>query len=408
MKRILMALLMALLMATLLFTGCGSSGTAQQSADDGKAEDFETTDYLFESSDGYTVYFYVVKNNTKDIVDVEATAKALDSAGKELGSDKESIDVLGPGETSIMMFYYDDVTGVDKVDCQMTTAQETYYTPVLSNIKTEDTINGQHVTIVAKNEGDIPAQFVEAYVLFFDKDNNIVAYDSSYVTDSDAEFKPGSTLATQLGRQTDFDHVEYYLTGKYDGTEPEDNGVSDSDFAVKEYYYEGSSGDSMCFLALTNNGDKTVSIEGNLIAYDAKGKVLGAAYGSLDVIGPGEESLMDFYLDGVQDMDKVEYTLSYDTEPLYDSCLKDLEFTHDVNDRDISVTITNKGADPAQFTQAHVLCLDADGKVVLEDSTYFTDDDNELKPGATQTEEFSSYKEFDSVVVYLTARKEAA
>lgn len=405
MKRILMALLLA----TLVFTGCGSSGTAQPSANEGGISDadFEKVGYLNENSMGDSAYFYIVTNNSRTIVDIEGEAAALDKDGKELGTDKKYIDVLAPGETSIMQFYFDDVTGIDKVDCQLTYAEEHTYQPVIADIKTEDTVSDQHLTVRATNEGKLTAQFVEVYALFFDKDNNVISYDSTYITDSNSEIKPGVTISAQLDAYTDFDHVEYYLAGRADGTSVESSSeVSDKDFTVKEYLCESSS-DTSCFLAITNNSDKTVGIDANLTAFNAKGEAIGADDGSLDVIGPGEESVMTFYLDGVKDVDKVEYTMNYDTTLSYKSGLQDLEVSHSVNDRDVEVTVTNKGAEASEFVEAYVLFLDADGKVVLQESGYITDNDNELKPGATLSEEFSAYKEFDSVVVYMTARRDA-
>ena len=39
------------------------------------------------------------------------------------------------------------------------------------------------------------------------------------------------------------------------------------------------------------------------------------------------------------------------------------------------------------------------------DSTYIVDGDSELKPGATLSQQLSSYKGFDTVKVFFTARR---
>ena len=44
-------------------------------------------------------------------------------------------------------------------------------------------------------------------------------------------------------------------------------------------------------------------------------------------------------------------------------------------------------------------------KVVGFDSTYFVDDDSELKPGKTITKELHCYEEYDSVKIYFTGRR---
>jgi hypothetical protein len=48
-----------------------------------------------------------------------------------------------------------------------------------------------------------------------------------------------------------------------------------------------------------------------------------------------------------------------------------------------------------------------DGKVVGFDSRYFTDDDNELKPGKTITEELDCFEPYDSYLIYFTGRRHA-
>ena len=305
-----------------------------------------------------------------------------------------------------MTFYFDSVTGIDKVDCALTYDTETYYKPVVGNIRMEQTINDQNLTVIATNDGNTNAQFVEAYALFFDADNKVVSYDSTYVTDGDSEIKPGGTISVQLDTYKGFDHVECYLTGRSDGqASTASSGVSDSDFAVKEYLYENSIGDSMYFLAITNNSDKTVGINGNMTAYDAGGNVIGADSGSIDVLGPGEQSIMSFYFDSVKGIDNVQYTLGYDTEPYYKSGLEGLEVVQNINAKNVVVTVTNNGTEASQFVEAYALFLDSAGKVVRYDSTYIVDGDSEIKPGATLSKQLDTYEAFDTVEVYLTGRR---
>ncbi len=369
-------------------------------------EDFEKTGYLYENSIGDSMYFYIVRNNSNVVVEVNGNATAFDSSGNAIGASQRSIDVLGPGETSLLPFYFDGVTGVDNVDCSLSYDTETYYKPMIGNISMEQTINDQNLTVIATNNGNTSAQFVEAYALFFDADNKLVSYDSNYVTDGDSEIKPGATISVQLNTYNGFDHVECYLTGRSDGQVSESaSDVSDSDFSVKEYLYENSIGDSMYFLAITNNSDKSVGINGNVTAYDAGGSVIGANSGSIDVLGPGEESILSFYFDSVSGIDNVKYTLGYDTSPYYESGLKDLEIVQNINANNVVVTVTNKGSEPAEFVEAYALFLDSSGKVIGYDSTYITDGDSEIKPGATLSKQIDIYEAFDTVDVYLTGRR---
>ena len=437
--------LIAIVMATVMLSGCGSYSASDQSSnknvkvnDNRKSteesekketnvvdnrkkgdsatetsqevtandEDFEKNGYLFENSIGDSLYFYIVKNNSKATVDINGNATAYDSDGNAIGASQRDIDVLGPDETSLMVFYFDNVTGINKVDCSLSYDTKPYYKPVIGNISMEQTINDQNLTVIAKNDGDINAQFVQAYALFFDADNNVVSYDSNYVVDGDSELKPGAEISVQLDTYKGFDHVECYLTGRSDGQASEaGSAVSDSDFAIKEYKYENTIGDSLYFLAITNNSDMTVGVNGNMTVYDTDGNVIGADSASIDVLGPGDESIMSFYFDSVKGIDNVKYTLGYDTSPYYESGLKDLEVVQNINDKNVVVTVTNNGEEASCFVQAYALFLDSDGNVIRYDSTYITDGDSEIKPGATLSKQLDTYETFDNVVVYLTGRR---
>ncbi len=123
------------------------------------------------------------------------------------------------------------------------------------------------------------------------------------------------------------------------------------------------------------------------------------------MIGQGEESIATFYFDSVKDIDHVEYTMGYDTDPYYGSVLSDLEVVQNINDKNVVVTATNKGTEAAKFVEAYALFLDSSGNVVEYGSTYITDGDSEIKPGATLSKQITSYEAFDTVEVYLTGRK---
>ena len=422
---------LVLVLAMVMLTGCGKDSVASQSttgkngsasstvvddrqkdettsavATTASDEEFEKTGYLYENSIGDSLYFYIVKNNSQATVGVEGNATAYGSSGDVIGANQKNIDVLSPGETSLMVFYFENVTGIDKVDCSLSYDTSPYYKPVIKNIRLEQTVNDQNMTIMATNEGTTNAQFVEAYALFFDADNNVIAYDSHYITDGDDEIKPGATLSVQLDTHEGFDHVECFLSGRSDGQSSEVSAeVSDSDFAVKEYSYENSIGDSMWFLVIGNNSEKAVGININMTAYDADGNVIGADSGEIDVIGPGEKSIANFYFDSVAGIDHVEYTMGYDTDPYYKSVLSDLDVVESINDQNVVVTVTNNGSEAAQYVEAYAIFLDSAGNVVYQDSTYVVDDDSEIKPKATLSKQLDANGAFDTVEVYLTGRK---
>ncbi|MBR6366488.1 MAG: hypothetical protein IKS10_10405 [Lachnospiraceae bacterium] len=367
---------------------------------------FEKKGYLYTNILGDTLYFYVVKNNSNTTVEVKGHASAMDAGGAVLGVNDKTIHVLAPGETSLMSFYFDDVSGIDKVECTLSYNTKPYYKAVINGIAMEQTINDRNLTIVATNNGSINAQFVEAYALFFDAEGKVVSYTSGYISDKDFEIKPGATISKQLDAYENFDHVECFLTGRSDGdSTPVVAEVSDSDFAVTEYSYQNIIGDTMWFLAIQNNSEKTVGVSVNMTAYDAAGSVIGAASGSITVLGVGEESIASLYFNNVAGIDHISYTMEYSTDLYYSPVIKDLSVEYTTNEKNAIVTITNNGSEAAEFVEAYALFFDADGKIVQYTSNYFSDEDFELKPGAAITKQMNAYGTFSNVKIYITGRR---
>lgn len=415
MKRQIISLTLSLaLFSAGCMPGIASAGTIVMNDNRGAVEteaepvtddQFDFNEYKYEDGIGDTIYFLVVKNNSDSTVSFESNGTAKDSNGNVLGSAECSIDVLGPDEQSIAYFYFDGVTGIDSVDYTKTFDTDSYYKPVISNLDVEGNLNEQNATLTVTNKGSYAAQFVEAYALFFDADNNLIRYSSNYITDGDSEIKPGATLSAQLDSYDSYDHVEVYLTGRSDGSEgsSSSSSVSDDDFEKKEYLYSDSFS-TMDYLVITNNSESTVGISGNATALDSSGNVIGAADCSIDVLAPGEQSIFYFYFGNVQNVDHVEYQLSYSEDLYYKPVISNLDVQATINDSNVVVTATNKGDYAAQFVQAYVLFFDASGNIVYTNSGYITDDDSEIKPGATLSEQIDTYESFDHVEVYLTGR----
>ena len=181
--------------------------------------------------------------------------------------------------------------------------------------------------------------------------------------------------------------------------------MSDRDFEIKEYSYTNILDDSMYFLIIKNNSNQTVSINGNIIVYDKKNEELGADSGSIDVLGPGDESIMEFYFDDVKGIKNAKYTLTYDPTTDYTSGLSDVKFKVKKKKKGVVVTATNNGDEATKFLEAHALFFDKKGKVIYHTTHYLVDKDYELKPGATLAEQLNAYKKYKKVEVYYTARR---
>ena len=102
---------------------------------------------------------------------------------------------------------------------------------------------------------------------------------------------------------------------------------------------------------------------------------------------------------------RVDYALQYDDTPYYESVLGDLQVQQSVNDRNVVVTVTSTGTKPAEFVEAYALFFDGAGNVCDHDSTYVTDGDSEIKPGATLSAQLDTYEDYATVACYLTGRR---
>lgn len=409
MKRALALVLILVMFFT--FSGFGSkiSNTPAEApaADTGNSipDGFEATGYIYESSYGDTTFFLVVKNNTDSAVSISGNALAKDVNGGSIGAGNFAIDVLGPGEESIAYSYFNNVSGVDSVSYQMVAKTDPRYSPVLGSLDVARFDNEQNVAVAVTNKGSIGAQFVEAYALFMDADNNVVRYSSTYLTDINNEIKPGDTLYAQLDSYDSYDHALVYLTGRSDGkADHVENPFDAAQLSVREFWYESRWGDTYLFLAVTNNSNVDVEVEGNAAALDANGNVLGADGMSIDVIGPGQESIGYFYFDEVSGVDHVDYKLQGDPDSYYVDIIAGLEGDASINNNNVVISLTNNGPIPAKFVEVYALFFDANDNMVDWDYTYVTDDDNEIKPGSTLSAQLDTSETFDYAELFITGR----
>lgn len=194
---------------------------------------------------------------------------------------------------------------------------------------------------------------------------------------------------------------------KTEDTSPSEMGTPDSgDVEVlAEYTLPDSIGwYTMRFMVVKNNSSETVDISTSSLAYAEDGTILAADDASFEALGAGCTSV--FY-EAFETEGKISY---YETDmksqksKYYESVIQDLSFVqNDIKDGAV-FQVTNNGEDAAEFVEGYALFF-LNGKLVYYDSTYFTDDDSEIKPGATISKQMTSYEQFDTIEFYLTGRK---
>lgn len=157
------------------------------------------------------------------------------------------------------------------------------------------------------------------------------------------------------------------------------------------------------FLVIKNNSDYTLEISAATKYYDASGNLVGAKDDDECAVGSGSEICLYFMPD--EKYATSEYELSVQEDKWYESVVGDLTYESVPAKEKEIVSVTNNGYEPAEFVEVYALFFNGDEPVYFN-TEYFTDDDSELKPGKTITEELDCYEDYTSVRFFLTGRRD--
>lgn len=154
---------------------------------------------------------------------------------------------------------------------------------------------------------------------------------------------------------------------------------------------------------LTNNSQVIVEAELTVKFLDADDSVVGVSNISTEALGPGETHCISASNELPFDHAEVIITNAKEDDR-YVGGMSDVECVdYAVNGKKVIVELTNNGKYAVEFAKAYVVFYDND-KVVDVDYTYVTDDDSELKAGATLIDEITTRKEFTEYRVFYYGR----
>lgn len=192
-------------------------------------------------------------------------------------------------------------------------------------------------------------------------------------------------------------------SSKEDSADPENkNGKIE---IVAEYTLpDGLDWYTLHYYVVKNNSDKTVDINTSSLAYSSDGTMVGAADASLNALGPGCTSVFCEAFETSKPISSYETDFKETPSEYYDSVIQDLSFVQNDIDGGAIFQVTNNGTEAADFVEGYALFFQGDSLVACE-STYFADDDSELKPGETISEQITAYVPFDRIEFYLTGRR---
>ena len=170
---------------------------------------------------------------------------------------------------------------------------------------------------------------------------------------------------------------------------------------VTEYSYDTGFW-HYAFLVIENTSNFNIKVTANVKFYNEANELIGAQSADQDAFEKGTKIVLYFMPDEVYT--RMEYELSVREEDFYDCVVSNLSFESVSAKNKEIVSVTNNGSEEADFVEGYALFFKED-KVVGFDSTYFIDDDDELKAGKTITKEINCYDEYDSVQFFFTGRR---
>lgn len=411
--------LVLIVMSSMALGGCKESKYARV-----KDTEFEKTGYLIGTKRPEIVYgdriktseyYYVVKNNSKKTVAIVGVAKAYGTSGQQVYEGTDDIAVLGPGETSVLMFTMHglDRAEIDHVDCELQ-YYKTELTPVLGDIQQEVMRSEDKLTVLVTNKSAVDVQFLKGTVLFFDSENNVIGSKTQQFKEKEYSYldvmKPETSRAVMFFPENwtkvlateefpGYDHAEVYLTYLDD---PPENAIKKStpfmDYTedvlqVKEIHCKNTEGYQIHCLAVKNISDQTIGVHGVMEVCDTSNNPLAARTATVDALAPGQETILafefdvfdpldlweDYYgdyaaTDDIRDADHVIYTLKYDPDPDVEAksySTKVLDY--DIYDRVFKeVLVTYTGNEEILRPKVYGVFYDSEGNIVF--AGYASDD----------------------------------
>ena len=152
-----------------------------------------------------------IKNNSEYNLRISVDVNFYDEDGNLIGVDHETQEAVESGYETAFSFIVDDEA--TDVDGEYSIIEETWYDCVLSDLSYESSEAKDKIILSVTNNGDKPADFVQANVIFFDG-SSPVGFDWTYVVDDDSEIKPGRTVKKELRCYESFDSYLVFFSGR--------------------------------------------------------------------------------------------------------------------------------------------------------------------------------------------------
>ena len=369
---------------------------------------YEYWGYLFHNRYS-SEYVCVVKNTSRQTLELEANAIGYSKSGNAAGADQGRLTILAPGEETAVMFYFSSTEVSDvKVELYPSTTNG-YLDPFISDMEIEDFVYDGRIVERLTNKKNKRISSVTTIMVFFDTDGNPIGFEHGDFGGIGGIIDSKESFVEQYDTPKEYDHYKVYVSGwcyiDQSRTDRDRPSSTDDDFEVTEYVFNRDK-EKNRIAVIKNNSDEILTFMVGIIGYDKKGQMISADKTYISVIGPGEEGVAEFYFFDEFDIDHAEYHLDYKLENYYVPMARYTEYSCEYlpETSEFAVSVTNTADEPIQQVYAHVLFFDENDNLIKYASTYVMGDDYTIAPGATESDSIYYYGDmYDHYKVIIEA-----
>lgn len=186
--------------------------SAKTSSIDVDNSDFAITKYSCHDGADYTTYVLVIKNNSKETVDLSGEITAYDSTGKKVDAidsfNSDSCYAAAPSKSGCLQFKYDagDASSFKySIWHDISTWSNTV--PLL---RFEESQNDNNVVVTYTNNSNKSASNIRASIIFFNGDTP-VSCKKTNIPSADAEIKPDEHGSVELNYYQNLTIIKYFM-----------------------------------------------------------------------------------------------------------------------------------------------------------------------------------------------------
>ncbi len=385
--------------------------------------------YLY-TNEYSAVYYLIVKNNTSEPVAIDVSGIAKTKGGDEIKAwlGGGYVQRLDPGAVTYTYLSF-DVSDVESVEYTITTEEPFEWWDLPDAYDLSMTIyanpDSDDGAILLTNTGNYTDHYPEVAgtVLYFDKDDHLLATNFIIFGDCAGYVKPGETYAGSLDLRyaKSFDHIAVYLNSKRDTRWRESYTLLDEDQYELHTYTEADSRNQI-FMTVKNKTEEDIILNVCCVVRDRNGDVLEVVekgIKGINSLAPNQETILNFYLYSGSDYSELEWIVSgISTLEYYGICYSSppsylqvdphpwLEISSVTEGQEVTATVTNKYSSEFKCIMITALFLNEYGDLVGYATEDICDipDGAVLSSGATVTQVFTCSNKFSRVMLFAFNR----